>query len=44
MCRAYLSPYYEQGGLKPANEFDKPVFHKRFNGGKLIETCATLIF
>ena len=32
-CRAYLSLYFEQGKLKPANEFDKPIFHKRFNGG-----------
>ena len=42
-CRAYLSPYYEQGGLKPANEFDKPVFHKRFNGGA-ISINAPMIF
>lgn len=32
-CRAYLSPYYERGELKPADENDKPVFHGRFNGG-----------
>lgn len=32
-CRAYLSPYYKLGGLKPANEMDRPYFHGRFNGG-----------
>ena len=34
-CRAYLSPYYERGGLIPADEQDKPVFHGRFNGGAI---------
>ena len=32
-CRAYLSPYYERGGLKPADDNDRPVFTGRFNGG-----------
>lgn len=34
-CRAYLSPYYERGGLHPADENDKPVFTGRFNGGAI---------
>lgn len=32
-CRAYLSPYYQYGELKPTDDSDKPVFHGRFNGG-----------
>lgn len=32
-CRAYLSPFYQSGKLKPVDEYDKPVFHGRFNGG-----------
>lgn len=32
-CRAFLSPWYEQGGMYPANENDKPVFEGRFNLG-----------
>ncbi len=32
-CRAYLSPFYQSGKLKPVDENDKPVFHGRFNGG-----------
>lgn len=32
-CRAYLSPLYQSGNLKPVDENDKPVFHGRFNGG-----------
>lgn len=32
-CRAFLSPWYEKGGLKPADENDKPVFVGRFNIG-----------
>ena len=34
-CRAFLSPYYERGGQKPADENDKPVFVGRFNGGAI---------
>ena len=34
-CRAFLSPWYEQGGLSPANEADKPVFVGRFNVGAI---------
>ena len=32
-CRAYLSPLYESGHLKPVDENDKPQFLGRFNGG-----------
>ena len=34
-CRAYLSAYYEKGGLKPASDEDKPIFTGRFNGGAI---------
>lgn len=32
-CRAFLSPWYEKGGMKPADENDQPVFVGRFNIG-----------
>lgn len=32
-CRAFLSPWYEKGGMHPADENDKPVFEGRFNLG-----------
>ena len=32
-CRAFLSPWYERGGMHPADEQDKPVFVGRFNIG-----------
>ncbi len=32
-CRAFLSPWYERGGMKPADEDDVPVFVGRFNVG-----------
>ncbi len=32
-CRAFLSPWYEKGGMHPANENDSPVFVGRFNIG-----------
>ena len=32
-CRAFLSPWYENGGMKPADEDDVPVFVGRFNIG-----------
>ncbi len=32
-CRAFLSPWYERGGIHPADENDKPVFEGRFNLG-----------
>ena len=33
MCRAFLSPWYEQGGISPINDSDIPVFTGRFNIG-----------
>ena len=32
-CRAFLSPWYERGGLHPADDQDVPVFVGRFNIG-----------
>ena len=32
-CRAFLSPWYERGGMYPADENDTPVFVGRFNIG-----------
>lgn len=32
-CRAFLSPWYEKGGMHPADENDSPVFVGRFNIG-----------
>ena len=32
-CRAFLSPWYEKGGMKPADENDTPIFVGRFNIG-----------
>ena len=32
-CRAFLSPWYERGGMYPADEDDLPVFVGRFNIG-----------
>lgn len=32
-CRAFLSPWYERGGMHPADEKDVPVFEGRFNVG-----------
>ncbi len=32
-CRAFLSPWYERGGMYPADEQDEPVFVGRFNIG-----------
>lgn len=34
-CRAFLSPWYEKGGIEPADEDDKPVFEGRFNIGAI---------
>lgn len=34
-CRAFLSPWYERGGMKPADENDVPVFEGRFNVGAI---------
>ena len=30
-CRAFLSPWYERGGMHPVDENDKPIFEGRFN-------------
>ena len=32
-CRAFLSPWFERGGMEPADENDKPIFVGRFNIG-----------
>lgn len=32
-CRAFLSPYYEKGGINPTDETDFPVFVGRYNLG-----------
>ncbi len=32
-CRAFLSPWYERGGMHPADDQDVPVFVGRFNVG-----------
>ncbi len=32
-CRAFLSPWYEKGGMHPADDDDTPVFVGRFNIG-----------
>ena len=32
-CRAFLSPWYERGGMYPADENDSPIFVGRFNIG-----------
>ena len=32
-CRAFLSPWYERGGMEPADENDKAIFEGRFNLG-----------
>ena len=34
-CRASLSPWYERGGIEPADEDDVPVFEGRFNLGAI---------
>ena len=32
-CRAFLSPWYKEGGMHPKNDADEPVFVGRFNIG-----------
>lgn len=32
-CRAFLSPWFERGGIEPADTDDKPIFVGRFNIG-----------
>lgn len=34
-CRANLSPWYERGGMEPADEDDRPVYNGRFNLGAI---------
>lgn len=34
-CRAFLSPWYERGGMSPADDEDVPVFVGRFNVGAI---------
>ncbi|MBQ2612073.1 anaerobic ribonucleoside-triphosphate reductase, partial [bacterium] len=34
-CRAFLSPWYERGGMNPADKDDKPIFVGRFNIGAI---------
>ena len=36
MCRASLSPWYINGGIKPKDENDEPVFVGRFNVGRFL--------
>ena len=35
VSRAFLSPWYERGGMKPADENDTPIFVGRFNIGAI---------
>ena len=42
MCRAFLSPWYERGGMEPADENDKPVFVGRINLGRLKKNAPLL--
>ena len=32
-CRAFLSPWYEKGGMHPVDENDEPIFIGRYNLG-----------
>lgn len=34
-CRASLSPWYERGGIEPADDNDVPIFEGRFNMGAI---------
>ncbi len=34
-CRAFLSPYWKNGGMKPADENDEPFYIGRFNIGAI---------
>lgn len=34
-CRAFLSPWYERGGMEPVDENDKPIYVGRFNLGAI---------
>lgn len=35
-CRASLSPWFERGGMRPADDKDVPVFEGRFNLGRFV--------
>lgn len=35
MCRAFLSPWFKEGGMEPADDSDEPVFVGRFNLGAI---------
>jgi anaerobic ribonucleoside-triphosphate reductase len=35
MCRAFLSPWYKEGGINPKDENDEPIFVGRFNIGAI---------
>ena len=35
LCRAYLSPYYKDGGMYPAHDKDEPIFISRANIGAI---------
>ena len=39
-CRAFLSPWYERGGMEPADEEDRPVFVGRLNIGVVSAASA----
>jgi ribonucleoside-triphosphate reductase len=34
-CRAQTSPWFERGGMEPADEDDKPIYEGRFNMGAI---------
>lgn len=34
-CRANLSPWFERGGMEPADENDRPIYNGRFNLGAI---------
>lgn len=34
-CRANLSPWYDRGGMEPADDDDKPIYNGRFNLGAI---------
>ena len=34
-CRAQTSPWFERGGMEPADENDKPIYEGRFNMGAI---------
>ena len=42
-CRAFLSPWYERGGMNPADENDAPVFVGRFNIGAVSQHLPMIL-